>query len=424
MATLIKNVRIIDPFASVDVVDDALITPQNISIAPVKIPTATTVIDGTGMVLAPGLVDLHVHFREPGFTHKETIREGIARALAGGFTSAVVMPNTKPAIDSYKAVSFQHKRAEKSGFDLMVAAAATFGLGGEVPTDVALLKKAGAVGITDDGRPVMSERLMQAQLRACRRENVVFMQHAEDLCQSHNHPMHEGTVSQKLAINGQPASAEADMVARDIALAERIGARYHVLHLSCSATLKHVRAAKRRGVAVTAEVTPHHLLLSDRHVLGLDTCFKMNPPLRTDEDRRALLAGLNDHTIDAVASDHAPHTRAEKARGFVGAPFGVTGLETTLSCLLTLVHEGKITLKRAIELLTTGPAAIVNRHGVIGTMLGDQALKNAVLFDPKPRFQLSRRHLRGRSHNSPFLGAEFYGRVVMTFLNGCLLAVK
>ncbi|MCA9506804.1 MAG: dihydroorotase [Myxococcales bacterium] len=418
MATLIKQVRIIDPRTHTDMVDDVLISSENIEIAPSNVKEGYTTINGRNRILTPGLVDLHVHFREPGFTHKENIASGIRAALAGGVTSALVMPNTNPALDTPQSVLFQLKKARTFGFDLMVAAAATKGLLGKEISDIAALKQSGAKAITDDGKPILEDSLMMNVLKACRAHKLVCMQHAEHTGISCGHALNEGKASQRLCIPGQKAQAEYDMVARDIDLAEKLEARYHVLHLSCAQSLKLVARAKKRKALVSCEVTPHHILLSESDIHVADGNKKMNPPLRSKDDRDALLNGINDGVIDAVASDHAPHHRREKLLLFTKAPFGVVGVETSILVLLRLVHEGKISLMRAISLMTDGPAKILQEHERIGTLVGDRALKNAVLIDPNVVFMLNENHMYGRSKNSAFLGMELRGRVLATFLNG------
>ncbi len=423
MATLIKKVRIIDPAAKLDLVEDVLISEQEIAIAPNALKGPYLVLNGQNRLLVPGLVDLHVHFREPGFTYKENIASGIRAALAGGVTSALVMPNTKPAIDCPKLVDYQFKRATKLNFDLMVAGAATFGLKGEELTNIAELKQSGVKAITDDGMPILSDDHMRKALKAGRRHQLLIMQHAEDTRISCGHSLNAGEASARLNILGQERRAEYDLVARDIALAEQIGARYHVLHLSCARSLKMVREAKRRGVFVSCEVAPHHLLLSECDIHELDGNKKMNPPLRAKGDREALIEGIKDGTVDAVASDHAPHHRREKTLPFDKAPFGVVGVETTILALLTLVARQKISLFDAIKLMTSGPARVLGEGYRIGTMMGD-AEKNAVLIDPHHSFKLTESHLVSRSKNSAFLGTQLYGQVLATFFNGRMVYTR
>lgn len=420
MSTLVRHVRVIDPYADVDVIDDVVISPEAIEIAP-SAAKPTHVIDGRGCVLVPGLVDLHVHFREPGFIHKEDIASGIRAALAGGVTSALVMPNTRPAIDQPKHVDFQLKRAQSCGFDLMAAACASKGLLGEVASDIANLARAGVRAVTDDGHAIHDAKLMQTVLKQCRLHNIVCMQHAENVEISHQASLNEGVASKRLGILGQSSRAESALVKRDLELALQINCRYHVLHLSCQESLRAVRMAKRESQLISCEVAPHHLLLSDSDIRGFDTHKKMNPPLRSKEDVGALLEGLADGTIDALASDHAPHSCKEKRQDFMKAPFGVVGLESAIMVLMTLVKNQGLSLKTALGLMTSGPARVVQRSGRIGTMLGEKALKNAVLLDPSYRAIFSRRNLYGRSYNSPFIGMELFGRVNATFLGGRLV---
>lgn len=418
MATLIKQVRIIDPRTKVDIIDDVLLSEEGIVIAPNIVPNGVEEFDGKERLLIPGLVDLHVHFREPGFIHKEDIASGIKAALAGGVTSALVMPNTRPAIDSPQSVLYQLHQALRCGFDLMVAGAATLALGGEERTDIGALKQSGVKAITDDGRPILSDEFMTEVLKACRAHNLVCMQHAEHTGLSCGHSINAGVASARLNVPGQDARAEYDIIERDIKLAERIAARYHVLHLSCKESLRFIEKAKKRHVAVTCEVAPHHLLLSDNDIREFDANMKMNPPLRSTADRDALIDGINNGLIDAVASDHAPHHRREKMLPFIDAPFGVVGVETSILVLLRLVQERKIELQSAIRLMTHGPARVLGEEERIGTILGEKALRNAVFIDPHHRFKLTEKHLFGRSKNSAFLGRELGGRILATFLGG------
>ncbi len=420
MATLIKNVRVIDPINHLDVIVDVAISRDEIVLCP-KSALFTTIIDGTNLVLAPGLIDLHVHFREPGFPHKECIRSGIAAALRGGVTSALVMPNTLPALDAPKRVAYQRARAAPTNFDLLIAASATLGLEGKASSDIAALAKAGVKAVTDDGKPILDSALMESILRACRRHQLVCMQHAEDTRISLGAAMHQGRVSERLSLAGQPRSAEFSLVERDIKIAERLSARYHVLHISCRESLALVARAQKNGAPVTCEVTPHHLLLTDADVLSKDTFKKMNPPLRTREDAQAMLEGLIDGRIAAVASDHAPHSCKEKRADFDRAPFGVVGLESAIVVLLTLVAKGKLSLTRAIEAMTVGPAKVISEEHRLGGLIGEGRVKNAVLLDPHSTRIFSVRDLAGRSINSPFFGMTMHGHVVATFLNGDLV---
>jgi dihydroorotase len=420
MTVLIKNVRVIDIFAGIDVTDDILIEPDGLQISPAHVGPSLT-IDGRGQLLVPGLVDLHVHFREPGFTYKEDIASGIRAALAGGVTSVLVMPNTRPALDQPKLIDFQYKRAKPFTFDLMVAGAASKNLMGEESSDIKNLAQAGVKAVTDDGRPIQDPLLMETILRQCRLNNLVCMQHAEDLGISCGASLNQGVVSKKLGLVGQSSIAESSLVERDIELALKINCRYHVLHLSCTESLQLVKKAKLTSKLITCEASPHHLLLDESDIRGFDTAKKMNPPLRSKEDVQALLSGLCDGTIDAVASDHAPHSSQEKRQPFVKAPFGVVGLESAILVLLTLVKKHGVPLKVAIASMTSGPARVLGDSYRIGTMMGDQALNNAVLIDPNYCGMFSYRNLHGRSKNSPFIGMELFGKVMATFQNGKLV---
>jgi len=421
--TLIENVRVIDPAADVDRVTDVLVAPGQVVVAPSPgdIPEGARRIDGTGHWAVPGLVDIQVHFRQPGFEYKETIESGSAAAFAGGITTVVVMPNTKPSLDTPERVRFEMDEAKRvRGIDLLVAAAVTHDLDGEHLTDHGALRAAGAVAVTDDGLPVMRDDVMEASLRQCAEHDLLFMQHAEDLSMTGHRPMTEGPTSRALGIEGQPADAEGVMVERDVALARKTGARYHVLHTSTARSLAAVRAAKVDGLPVSCEASPHHLLLTDEACAGGDPNFKMNPPLRDEADRRALVAALADGTVDAVATDHAPHAAEEKARGFVEAPFGVIGLETAFAALLSLVHDGTIDERRAVHLMTAGPARVLRREGRLGTLHGDEAPAHLALVDPSRTWTVTEDLLRGRSKNSCFLGRTFPGRVMATFHDGHL----
>lgn len=418
--TWIHHVRVIDPQAGIDRISDLLISPDGLHLDAQK-PEHSRVIDGTGLWAVPGLIDLQVHFREPGFEYKETIESGSRAALAGGITTAVVMPNTRPALDHSEAVLHQMTLSQNiEGIRILVAAAATRNIAGEQLTDYCALKKAGAVAVTDDGFPVVRDDIMRESLKKCVENDLLFMQHAEDPLLSNKGVMTEGPTSRMLGLPGQLADAEGAMVERDLRLAQELGARYHVLHLSTARSLEAVRKAKAAGVRVTCEVSPHHLLLTDEDVCGLEgqaqPHFKMNPPLRSKSDRQALLHGLREGLIDAVATDHAPHSADEKAKGFLQAPFGIVGLETSFAAIMSLVHEGLITEHRAIELMTSGPARVLNRKD-LGSLISNPDL---TLIDPTCIWTVSVNDLFGSQKNSPFIGKTFKGKVIATFLRGCL----
>lgn len=441
--TLVRGARVIDPWAGLDAITDLLVLPPTfdgdgdaiddgaIVLDPAELHPEARVVDGRGLWALPGLVDLQVHFREPGQTHKEDLGTGSRAALAGGVTSVVVMPNTRPVLDDPELVRAQGAIAASRGLvRVLVAAAATIGSLGKQITDYRALKAAGAVSVTDDGLPVLDDDVMRQALLSCFANDLLFMQHAEDTRITRHVPMTLSAVSRAAGVEGQPADAEGVIVERDIALALQCHARYHVLHLSTARSLAAVREAKRQGGNVTCEVSPHHLLLTHDDVVlpehrggahgpeDLDPNRKMNPPLRSEQDRRALVAGLVDGTVDAVATDHAPHAADEKGQGFVKAPFGVTGLETMLSALLSFVHDGTIDARRAVELVTSGPARVLHRQGALGTIIGTNAPADLCLVDPTRAWDVGFGSVLSRSKNSCFLGRRFHGRVLMTFLRG------
>jgi len=416
---LIRGARLIDPEAGLDEVVDLLVSAEGIQRNPTHVPEDTPVLQASGLWALPGLLDIQVHFRQPGFEYKETIESGSQAALAGGITGVVVMPNTHPSLDTPESVHYESAESRRvRGIDIHVAAAVTKGLGGETLTDHAALKAAGAVAVTDDGLPVMDDGVMQASLEACVENDLLFMQHAENTDMTGHAPMTECEVSRALGVRGQPADAEGVMVERDIALAEKTGARYHVLHTSTKRSLNAIRDAKAKGLPISCEASPHHLLLNVHACAGGDPNSKMNPPLRNESDRLALVDALMDGTVDAVATDHAPHSAEEKAKGFVDAPFGVIGLETAFAALMSFVHDGTISETRAVELMTSNPARIVGLQGRAGTTVGDQALPHLCLVDPSHEWVVGSKHFHGLSSNSAFIGRRFKGKVAATFLNG------
>ena len=415
---LFTGVRLIDPEAGLDEVTDLLVSPNGVVRAPATIPDDARRVDGAGLWALPGLVDIQVHFRQPGFEYKETIETGSAAALAGGICTVVVMPNTQPRLDTPDQVTFESEEARRvRGIDLLVAAASTRNLDGKELTDHAALKAAGAIAITDDGFPVLDDDIMRGSLELCAEHDLLFMQHAEDIRMTRHAPMTDSPVSVALGVQGQSSDAEGVIVERDIALTRETGARYHVLHTSTARSITAVRAAKAEGLAVTCEASPHHLLLTYDACAGGDPNTKMNPPLRSEYDRQALIAGLADGTVDAVATDHAPHTSAEKAKGFENAPFGVIGLETAFAALLSFVHDGTITDTRAVELMTSGPARVLGLQGKLGT-LAEDAPVHLTLVDPNRPWSVTEAAMAGKCTNSAFLGRDFKGKVVATVLHG------
>ncbi len=393
---------------------------QVVEVAPVnKIRGgADETLDARGLIVAPGFIDLHVHLREPGQSYKETIASGTAAAAAGGFASVCCMPNTTPVLDSPEWVTWVRQPQRGALVNVFPVASATQASKGAVLTDFRALQRAGAVAVTDDGKPVLNETTMRDALRASAEINFPIVQHAEDTRLTANCSMNEGPTSLRLGLRGMSVMAEAAIVDRDVQLAQQFtGARLHVAHLSTAEALKAVRRGKRNRARVTCEVTPHHFALTDSDVRDYDTNFKMNPPLRAAEDREALLAALADGTVDAIATDHAPHAPHEKIIEFERAAFGITGLETALGLAITALHVSrKLPLTRIVELFTAGPARVVDLRGR-GTLLrGSHA--DVTIFDPKKRWTFVAAKSRSKSHNTPFDGWQLTGKVAATVVSG------
>ena len=374
-------------------------------------------IDARGLVVCPGLIDIHVHLREPGQTHKETIASGTLAAAAGGFTSVCCMPNTSPVNDNAEITRWIQDPARGAHVNVFPIGAATIGSKGEQLTDFASLKKAGAVAVTDDGKPILSDEVMRQSLMGAARLGIPVIQHAEDTRITAGAVMHAGPAAFRLGLRGWIPEAESSVVERDIHLAAETRAHYHVAHLSTPAALKAVRRAKRDHLRVTCEVTPHHFALIDEDVGEYDTNFKMNPPLRSRADREALLAGLVDGSIDCVASDHAPHAANEKNQEFDQAPFGITGLETALGLCISILHaKNKVLLTRIVELLSTNPARVMGLQGRGTLAVGSHA--DVTVFDPAKKWTYHVAHSHSKSKNSPFDGWQLQGRVVATVVAG------
>jgi len=422
MTLVIKNGRVIDPANSLDEPKDLLIhkgrikaieSPGSISFEAGEKPS---VIDAKGCVVCPGLIDMHVHFREPGFEYKETITSGCQSAAAGGFTSVAVMPNTNPVNDTRAVTEHILALAKTEGIiNVYPIAAITQKLEGERLSEMADLKHAGAIAFSDDGRPVMNNELMRRAFEYSKMFKLPLIQHSEMLDLTEGGCMNEGMVSTELGLKGMPAEAEDIMVYRDIALLEKTGGRLHVAHISSKNSVDLVRQAKSRGLSVTCEVAPHHFTLTDEAVRGYDTNTKMSPPLRTISDVDAIKKGLKDGTIDIIATDHAPHDIVDKQVEYQNACFGIVGLETALPLSLKLVDEKILSMSELIKKLTSTPAGIFNLSS--GNLsLGNDA--DILIFNPNFEYSIDISKFHSKSKNSPFDGWKVKGKVIRTLVRG------
>ncbi len=421
---LVKGGHVIDPAARLDAPMDILLRGGRVAeIAPPgKIRGgADEKFDARGLIVAPGFIDLHVHLREPGQNYKETIATGTAAAAAGGFTSVCCMPNTQPVVDSAEWVEWLRHPERGAVVNVFPIAAATLGSKGGALTDFAALKRAGAVAVTDDGKPILGDEIMAEALRTAGAAGIPVVQHAEDTRMTEHCSMHYGATAFRLGLRGMKAAAEASIVERDVRLAEQVrGSRMHVAHLSTADALKAVRRGKRNHAGVTCEVTPHHFTLCDSDMRDYDANFKMNPPLRSEADREAILAAVADGTIDAIATDHAPHAPQEKVIEFERAAFGITGLETALGLALTRLHrDHKIPLTRIVELFTAGPARVF--HLPARGTLAPGSHADVTIFDPKKRWTYDVAKTQSKSRNSPFDGWQLIGKAIATIVSGCIV---
>ena len=419
MSLLIKGARVIDPATRTDFVGDILLEGGRVGkLAPrIEPPAGGEILEAAGKVACPGLIDLHVHLREPGREDEETIASGGKAALSGGFTTIACMPNTDPANDNRAVCDFITSRARQVTLcRVLPVGAISRGRKGEKLAELGELREAGAVAFSDDGNPVMNAALMRRAMEYSRMLEAPVISHAEDLNLSGAGVMHEGLTCTRLGFAPIPAEAESVMVARDIALAELTGAHLHVAHVSSAASVQLIRLAKSRGVKVSAEVTPHHFTLTEEAVASFDTNAKVNPPLRAPQDLRALIAGLQDGTIDAIASDHAPHTLAEKELEFNAAPFGMVGLETALALALTrLWHTGKLSLPQLLAKFTINPAQIL---GLPQGRLAPGAPADVTIFDPEREVLVNPRNFHSKSVNTPFAGWRLKGKVITSIVGG------
>ncbi len=418
MDLLLRGGRVIDPASKLDGPTDVLIRDGVIAdVGRIASAAGARVIDAADLIVAPGLCDLHVHLREPGQEYKEDLATGTRAAVRGGFTTVCCMPNTVPVNDQRTVTERIVKRAREVGLcRVHPIGAVSRCLEGKALADIADMQEGGIVAISDDGRPVMNAGLLRRAMEYARTFGLPVVQHAEDLDLAEGGSMNEGAVSTRIGIKSQPACAESAMVARDLELVAWTGARYHVAHVSAARTIALVRDAKRRGLPVTCEVTPHHLTMTDEELAHYDTCCKVMPPLRTGEDVAAMLEGLADGTIDCIATDHAPHSPVEKDVELEAALPGMIGLETALATILGVVRGGAITLPRAIELFTIGAARC---FGLGAGTLAPGAPGDVCVIDPQRPWQV--RDLASRSKNTPLLGKHVTGRAVLTLVGGAVV---
>ena len=423
-ALAILNGHLIDPAAGIDAAMDILLQDGRVAevAAPGKLQNknGAQLLNAAGLIVAPGLIDIHVHLREPGQGYKETIATGTAAAAAGGFTAVAAMPNTTPVNDSPEITRWMQSPERGAQVRVFPIVAATRGSKGEALSDYAALKSAGAIAVTDDGRPILEDGIMRETLAAAARAGLTVIQHAEDTRMTHGASMNLGPVSFKLGLRGMPTEAESSLVERDIRLVAELrdaNPHLHVAHTSTAAAVEAVRQARRNGLHVTCEVAPHHFLLTEEHVGLYNTHAKMNPPLRSAADRDAMIEGILDGTVDAIATDHAPHAQHEKEVEFEHAPNGITGLETALGLCLRWLHaEWKLPLSRVLSLLSAQPAALLNLKGRGTLTVGSYA--DIVIFDPRAEWTYRATESKSKAKNTPFDGWAMQGKIRWTISEG------
>ncbi len=418
MKLLIKNGNVIDPATNTDAVLDVLVEDGVIkTVAPSISDGADKVIDASGLVVAPGLIDMHVHFRDPGQTHKEDIKTGSKAAAKGGFTTVCCMPNTNPVIDSEETVKYIiDKASEEKYTNVLPVGAVTKGMKGEEITDIATLKEAGICAISEDGKSVMDEEVYSKAMEKAAELNVPVLAHCEEINLVKGGVMNADSNAQKLGLKGITNEVEDIIAQRDINLAEKLGTTLHLCHCSTKDSVEMLKVAKDKGVKVSGEVCPHHFTLTTDDIPSDDANFKMNPPLRTAEDRDALVRGLSEDILEVISTDHAPHSEEEKSKGFEGSPFGIVGLETSVGLTVTkLVKPGYITLKQMVEKMSYNPAKIL---GIDKGTLKEGSVADITIFDADEEYTVDKNDFESKGKNTPFDGYKLFGKVKYTILDG------
>lgn len=419
MKTLIQYGWVVDPASGLNTMANLLIEDGKIAAISGRPMEADRVIDGAGLVVAPGLVDLHVHLREPGFEYKETVATGCAAAARGGVTTLVAMANTRPVTDSGERVAFVMEKAAPTGVNVLPVGAVTVGMQGETLTDFAALRSAGAPALSDDGVPIQDEGLLRAAMVRAKEVGLPILDHCEDKDLVQNYAVNAGPVADELGLPGRPAAAEEMQVERDVRLAEETGAHVHICHISTAKSVDIVRQGKKRGAHVTCETCPQYFTLTEREVLARGAMARVNPPLRTEADVAGILEGLADGTIDAIVTDHAPHSAEEKNRPLADAPSGMVGLETSLALSLTqLYHTGRLSLPQVIAKLSTAPAMVL---GLEKGTLAVGADADLVIFDPDEEWTVEPEKFASKGRNTPFAGRKVKGKVKYTIAKGNII---
>jgi len=421
---LIQDGRIIDPSQGIDEIGSLLITKGKVSWLGKGAPPQTDydTLNAKGLIVCPGFIDLHCHLRQPGFEEKETIATGTQAAAKGGFTTICCMPNTNPPLDSQSVIDYVKSKAATEGVvRVLPIGCISKGRMGQELVEFDELASAGVIAYSDDGKPALNSRIMRQALDYGRALGLPIIDHCEDTTLTEGGQMNEGIISTKLGLPGMPAVAEEITVARDLALAQLTGARLHIAHVTTEGSVDLIRHAKERGVKVTAEVTPHHLTLTEEKVVGYDTNAKVNPPLRTKQDIQALIQGLKENVIDIIATDHAPHSEIDKLCEFALATFGISGFETALGSLMSLVHNGELTLATIIAKLTNEPAKIIgDKCGKLGT-LATGAPADVTVFDPDMEWVVDTTAFASKGRNTPLAGSTLKGKVIATISQGKLV---